>query len=312
MLRARQTLMALPVPDRRRYIEGALRVAGLPTLREAGMTWESMAGWLQSPMDRTAWEAVIPDMGYMALLRNLRNFDEAGVSDAVAETVAAKLCDPERVANSRQFPMRFMSAYRAVGNLRWAHALEKALALSVRNIPRLTGRTLVLVDTSYSMDAAFSKDGTLKRWDAAVLFGVALAQRCDAADVVAYSDRAKQFPVRGGESVLRALDRWRESGYFIGGSTYTAAALTAYFARHDRVVLLTDEQHHGADPSTAIPEDVPLYTFNLAGYRPGGRAGRNRLSFGGLTDTAFRMIGHVEAGHAGRWPWVAAQDEGGR
>jgi hypothetical protein len=295
--------MAMPVPERRALLS---RADPDRALHEAGMTWEALAGWLQGPMDRAAWEAVIPSMGYMALLRNLRNFDEAGVSDAVAETVAARLCDPEQVASSRQFPMRFLSAYRAVGNLRWAHALEKALALSVSNIPALPGRTLVVVDTSYSMNAPFSKDGMLRRWDAAVLFGVALAQRCAGADVVSYSDTSGLFPVRPGESLLRALDRWQAGGFFLGGGTYTAAALSMHYARHDRVVLLTDEQHHGPDPSMAIPADVPLYTFNLAGYRPGGVAGRNRLAFGGLTDLAFKMIPQVEAGRAGRWPWNEA------
>ena len=39
-------------------------------------------------------------MGYMALLRNLRNFDEAGLPDDAAEAVTARLADPEQVAKS--------------------------------------------------------------------------------------------------------------------------------------------------------------------------------------------------------------------
>ncbi|MET9731017.1 TROVE domain-containing protein [Streptomyces sp. NPDC006458] len=75
------------------------------------MTWESLAGWLLGPMDAAAWEAIIRSMGLMALTRNLRNFDEAGVSDEAAEQVAARLADPEEVRRSRQFPYRFLSAY---------------------------------------------------------------------------------------------------------------------------------------------------------------------------------------------------------
>ena len=52
------------------------------------MTWEArFAGRLQGPTSARLWEAVIPSMGYMALLRNLRNFDEAGVADEVAARV---------------------------------------------------------------------------------------------------------------------------------------------------------------------------------------------------------------------------------
>jgi TROVE domain len=64
-------------------------------LRRAGMTWEDALSLAGPAVDKGAlWTAMIPSMGYMALLRNLRNFDEAGVSDVVAATVAAKLADP--------------------------------------------------------------------------------------------------------------------------------------------------------------------------------------------------------------------------
>jgi hypothetical protein len=110
MLRARASLEALPADERRALVSAA---AADPSVAEdrltaAGMTWESLAGWLGGPMDRAAWEAVIPSMGYMALLRNLRNFDDAGVGDDVAARVAAKLSDPDEIARSRQFPYRFV------------------------------------------------------------------------------------------------------------------------------------------------------------------------------------------------------------
>src|SRR5262249_29902723 len=98
-------------------------------LRAAGMTWVDTLSLAWSTEDKEVqWTALIPSMGYMALLRNLRNFDEAGVSDEVAATVADRLADPAQVATSRQFPFRFLSAHRATTNsVRWAHPLERAL-----------------------------------------------------------------------------------------------------------------------------------------------------------------------------------------
>ncbi|SES03144.1 TROVE domain-containing protein [Streptomyces qinglanensis] len=316
MLLARERLTYTPVDQRRDVLanHGDL-------LQQAGMTWEALAGWLQGPMDKQAWEAVIPSMGYMALLRNLRNFDEAGVSDAAAEQVAAKLADPEQVARSRQLPMRFYSAYNAAPSLRWGYALEKALSASLANIPQLAGRTLVLVDTSSSMNEPFSRDGSLMRWDAAALFGIALGQRCARADVVSFSSaryytndrpgaRTKAFPAQRGESLLRAVQRWKGGGWFLGGGTDTAAALRQEFTGHDRVVIVTDEQagHDADDVMRAVPSSVPMYTWNLAGYRVGHAqsGGRGRHTFGGLTDQAFRMIPLLESGRAAAWPWVHA------
>lgn len=308
VLRAREALMALPVAERRQ------RLADPQALAAAGITWEALAGWLQGPMDREAWEAVIPSMGYMARLRNLRNFDQVGVSDEVAATVAAQLADPAEVARSRQLPMRFLSAYRAAPSLRWGHALEQALGHCLANVPALSGRTLVLIDTSGSMHSGFSRDGTLMRWDAATIFGLALAQRCAGADVVSFSAAgtwhkqtfaaSKVFPLRAGESLLRSLDRWQQDGYFIGGGTDTGGALRRHYKTHDRVVIVTDEQS-ATGVNDAIPKAVPMYTWNLAGYQrghaPSGKG--NRHTFGGLSDAAFRMIPLLDRGHTATWPF---------
>ncbi|MEV0468386.1 TROVE domain-containing protein [Nocardia tengchongensis] len=271
----------------------------------ARMTWEAVPSLVNGPWTRELWESIIPSMGYMALLRNLRNFDQAGVSDEVAAKVAARLMDPEQVAKSRQLPMRYLSAYRAAPSLRWAYALEKALDAAVSNIPALPGRTLILIDTSGSMHAGFSKDGTLMRWDAATIFGLALARRCARADVMSYSNHGLPFPLQSGESLLKSLERWKSGGFFIGGGTNTAGTVRATFDRHDRVVILTDEQNGwGGDPGSAMPQQVPLYTWNLAGYQHGHAAGGpNRHTFGGLSDRAFAMIPLLERGENCDWPF---------
>jgi len=310
LLARREMLLSMPVGERRQVLESRA------VLREAGMTWEALAGWLQGPMDATAWEAVIPAMGLMALVRNLRNFDQAGVSDAVAQQVAGRLADPQQVARSRMLPMRFLSAYRAVASLRWSWALEQAIGHCLANVPPLAGRTLILVDTSSSMQAGFSKEGTLQRWDAAAMFGIALASRCAAADLVSFSSaqrswgqapgaRTAQFPMHGGESLLRALDRWRCDGFFLGGGTDTACAVREHLDGHDRVAILTDEQAADGDVGQAVPASTPLYTWNLAGYRHGHApsGGRNRHTFGGLTDQAFQMIPLLERGCDANWPF---------
>lgn len=289
-------------------------------LRQAGMTWEDVLSLAGTRVDKAKlWEALIPSMGFMALLRNLRNFDQAGVSDQVAGQIIGRLADPAEVARSGQLPMRFLSAYRAAPSLRWSYPLEQALGHCLTNIPQMPGRTLILVDTSSSMNETFSKDGVLRSWDAATVFGIALAHRCATVDLVSYSSSArfwgepngphtKPFPMQAGESVLRAVQRWKDGGWFLGGGTATAAAIRKHYAGHDRVVLLTDEQT-GSDPvevSASMPRDRMLVTFNLAGYQHGHApsGGPNRVTIGGLTDQAFRMLPLLEAGRNATWPWL--------
>jgi hypothetical protein len=291
----------------------ALRSAGaeLPELllnsehlRRAGMTWEDALSLVGSKVDKgKLWEAMIPSMGYMALLRNLRNFDKANVSDEVAQQVIERLSDPAQVARSRQFPFRFLAAYRATAgtSVRWAAALEKALSASVSNIPELPGRTLVLVDRSGSMFMPMSGRTELDRSDAAAVFGGAVALRnAGRVTLVQFDDSSREIPVPTGRgSLLKLVEKFTG-----GGGTSTAAAVRKHFNGHDRVIIVTDEQSNGGDPSGVIPKNVPLYTWNLAGYQfTGTSGGSKRHTFGGLTDSAFKLIPMLEAGVDQGWPW---------
>ncbi|MGW1799335.1 TROVE domain-containing protein [Streptomyces sp. NPDC001984] len=303
VLTAHRELMALPVEERRAVVtapDGAERLAA------AGITWEALAGWLQGPMDKAAWEAVIPSMGSMALVRNLRNFDEAGVSDEVAGRVAAKISDPAEVARSRQFPFRYLAAYRHAPSLRWSYPLEQALGHSLANVPALPGRTLVLVDRSGSMFySRLSDRSELNRADAAAVFGAALALRAADADLVEFGTDSRKVRYRKGQSVLKILDRFGDLG-----GTDTTGAVRAHYRKHDRVLIVTDEQYaysrHG-DPTEQVPSQVPVYTWNLAGYRPGhGPSGKgNRHTFAGMSDAAFRMVPLLESARDADWPWAA-------
>lgn len=302
---AHESLMATPVDQRRVYLKR-------PDVRErlalAGMTWEALAGWLQGPMDKAAWEAVIPSMGYMALLRNLRNFDQAGVDDIIAEKVAAKLADPEEVGRSRQFPFRFYAAHKNTGSLRWGHALEKALRACLGNVPALPGRTLVCVDQSPSMFPGYGystpNQSDIALAEKAALFGAAIALRADHADLVGYGFNHYRVPFAKGDAVLQVMSRFR-----MDSGTDTPYAIAGNFRAHDRVIVVTDEQtaysRTGHTVDGAVPASVPVYTWNLGGYETGhGPSGAsNRHTFGGLTDQAFRMIPLLESGRDGAWPF---------
>jgi hypothetical protein len=273
-------------------------------LADAGMTWEDALSAVGSKVDKAKlWEAVIPSMGYMALLRNLRNFDQAGVSDEAAAKVVAKLADRDEVARSRQFPFRFLSAYNAVSHLRWAYPLEQALNYSLANVPVLAGRTLVLVDRSGSMFGPLSERTKLNRADSAALFGAALALRAQNSTLVEFGTHYREVDFDRGESVLHLLGKFTSMG-----GTNTQQAVSATYRAHDRVVILTDEQaaYSGyGDVTASVPKTVPVYTWNLAGYRTGHApsGSGNRHTFGGLVDAAFKLIPLLEAGTDSGWPF---------
>lgn len=308
VIHARRELEAVPTAARRALLREKHGVPFADRLKAAGATWEWLAGWLNDGkgMDADAWAAVLPSMGYMARLRNIRNVEQAGVPASVLDGLAGYLMDPERVARSKQLPMRFLSAYKEMENsLRWAWPLEQGLEHSLDNVPVLPGRTLILVDLSWSMFHAISDQSKLAFWEAAAIFGTALARRAEHADVVAYGSSSRVVKLDRTTSVLSAVRK--HFGSDMGG-TDTFGAVSAHYRRgfHDRVVILTDEQHSGyRSPTAAVDPGTPVYTWNLAGYQAGhGPSGEgNRHTFGGLSDAAFRTIPLIEAGVNVGWPW---------
>jgi len=324
MITARRRLEDISVSARRQLLL-TKPFALQDMLKEAGATWEYLSGWLSDGkgMDAAAWESVIPQMGYMALLRNLRNFDEAGVSDEVAEQVAATIASRSEVERSRQFPFRFLSAYEAAPSDRWKVPLGKALGHCMGNLPELNGSTLIMVDTSASMRNRMSDKSRRRMVDVAALFGVALTYRnIGKVGLYIFGDRAAKHEVTRGGSVLNEVskisNRLGEVGH---GTQIRNSTMQAFGTGYHRVILLSDMQGFGDGPvrhhleasyrndvahlSELIPAHVPIYAFDLSGYAAGviPAGGAARFQLGGLSDATFRMIPQVEAGLTGNWPW---------
>lgn len=301
VLTARKAFLSMDESDQRALV---LSDDGSERLRAAGITWEALSGILPGGLGAREWEAVIPNLGYQALMMNLRNFEEQGVSDTVLEEVSARLRDRDEVLHARLMPMQFLSAYRNAP-MRFQWPLEQGMGHTLENVPALPGRTLILVDCSASMNAPLSARGTLSRMDAASIFGSALALRAQAATLVAYGTDSHVVSFRKADSVLPLSQRFSKMGM-----TETADAVARHFSGHDRVVNLTDEQagqNRRGDVYATVPAKTPVFTWNLAGYEygasPSGSA--NRHTFGGLSDLGFDLISKMEKGRIENWGFLA-------
>lgn len=281
-------------------------------LKAAGFTWEdalSLAG-NRVPKDQL-WNALIlgGNVGYMAMLRNLRNFQEAGISQEATDYVMHKLMDPAAVAKSRQFPFRFWSAYKNATGTQWAHPLEVAIQLSTANIPELTGSTLALIDTSGSMGATLSNKSTIRRDEAAAVFAAALAQKNPGkVDLHMFADYHAEVKTTRGGSILRTVSEVVQRNGEVGWGTQTVPTVRALYNGHDRVMIFTDGQsfaYGGHTLDSSVPADKFVYGFDLAGYQhfdvPSGNGTRHQLA--GLTDGTFRMVPLLERGRSAAWPW---------
>jgi hypothetical protein len=302
-----------PPEARRSY----LRAHGAQALADAGYPWESLSAWLPGGMDAEAWEAVIPTMGVMALLRNLRNFDAAGISTAAQRTVEDKITNPADVAASRIFPYRVWQAYKAAPSDRWKHPLATTLALAVPNLPSFD-RTLFLVDVSGSMTDTLAGRSQVARYELATLMGVTAYQASTNSRLAFFaSNSGRVEPERGASALGFVADsvaavEWHISGFGFGAirlpfrdwqqgplaklgqGTRLHEALAAQFdpKAHDRAIVFTDDQaHDSAHLSAHIPE---ITYFNLGGYRPVSDWGKRRYHVAGYSDAVLGVVAALD------------------
>ncbi|MGW3958875.1 hypothetical protein ACWED2_03565 [Amycolatopsis sp. NPDC005003] len=224
-----------------------------------------LADLLAQPGGLARLEPLIPHLPLSALLAHLRRLDKAGIGFETAMAVAARIADPAEVRASGLGPLRFAAAWRGVDSRRWETALAAGARHSLDAVPRLRGRTLVVIEPGS---------------DTRIVFGLALAQRCAEADIV--HPGGGRFPLEPGESPLHALIRWH--------STESRAAVAA---RPDRVVLVTEQFDEEQEPDA--PAGVPRYVWETRRHsshehEPEFAAGSRRVFFRGLGDVSFRLI----------------------
>lgn len=316
MIQQRQLVDKLEPEARRAFLVSEPVALGL-----SGYTWESLS--TLGKMDQAAWEAMIPSMGIMALIRNLRNFDEAGVSDEVAQLVIDRLMDPEQIARSRQFPYRFLSAFTHVPSLRWGYALERAVQVSAMNIPELPGRTLVLVDTSASMNGTVSARSAMSHVQLGALIGATIAVKTGQADLVGFADGSFTHPIPKGTGILKTVESFTSLVGRVGHGTQMLDALQKNFKGHDRVIIVSDMQCFpylgignngyrvwgvGNKPvtvDTIVPDSVPVFGVNVAGYAATAvnTSKRNRFELAGFSDKLFTLFAVLSQGQGSDWPF---------
>jgi 60 kDa SS-A/Ro ribonucleoprotein len=223
---------------------------------ESADTWEVA---LSSGKDkRETWERLLleKNLGYMALLMNLRNMEEAGVNRLFVEKALL-----DGAENSRALPFRFISAYKHAPG--YAQALSDAMIKAISGETKLMGSTALLVDVSGSMDETITDKSTLLRWEAAAALGILLREICESVRVFTFSESLVEVPnVRGISMIEKISQSQAHSGTYLGG------ALSNVFMKMtpDRVIVVTDEQSHDQIPM--LPVGSRGYIVNVAPYRP--------------------------------------------
>ncbi len=200
-------------------------------------TWEvSLSGGKDK---RETFERLIAEnkLGGLALLRNLRLMQTAGVPRAViGEAIGAMRVD-------RILPYRFIAAARYAPD--FEPELEGAMLKSVKDHVRLSGRTRLLIDVSGSMFHPLSAQSEMTRAEAACGLAILAREICDEVEIFTFSDKVVKVPPRRGFALRDAIVASQPHG-----STYLGRAVSEIDRKGDRLIVFTDEQSHDTVPSS--------------------------------------------------------------
>lgn len=300
---------------------------------EPPFTWEvelSKNGQLplsEQKSKAALWEEFIfregsGSLGYMALIRNLRNMKEAGVSDAAWVRVAQRIKDPIGVSKSKQLPFGFINAHdvailagcpKSVIN-----ALTEATELSLANMPELGKRVWIILDCSGSMNNFSSARATWQRSQVpgdrvaphnspikvGAIFGAALVKASkDAFDAkfTMFDDYAKHVDLDPADSIFTLYAKIMNRN--AGGGTNLQSALnekpTLGF-EPDTVIILSDMEVNrlqSSNVSKIFSPDCVKVAVNLDGGNTtpiSEQAGWTQLS--GWSERIFQFVRFTREG----------------
>jgi hypothetical protein len=203
---------------------------------------------------RAAWERLIQErkLGALALLRNLRNMQAAGVEE---ELVLGAI---RSMRTDRVLPFRFIAAARHAPQ--WEEALEEAMLKSLAERPKLPGKTVLLVDVSGSMTAALSRRSEMLRTDASYGLAILLRELAERASIYSFSNKLVEVPARHGFALRDAIDQSQNHG-----GTLLGGALAGMQERFDRLIVITDEQAH----DKVLAPRGRGYVINIVSFKNG-------------------------------------------
>lgn len=275
-------------------------------------TWEvelSKSGQIASNEEekaefkKEAWVKLIREkkIGYFALLRNLRNIIEQA-SEIINEAIET-LTNEALIKKSLVLPFRYLSAFEEIQKLNEgkivrdvAIALNKAVDISLKNVPVFNGETLVVLDVSGSMEQPGK--GNKSPHIIGALFS-AIFIKSNNADFITFADNAMYRNLNPMDSTITLVNQMK---FASGGTNFHSIFQTAN-KKYDRIIILSDMQGWiGSyvptkafnDYKTSTNCNPIIYSFDLSGYGTMQFPQQNVFCIAGYSDKTLDIMKMLE------------------
>lgn len=281
---------------------------------ETPLTWETELS--ANGNNAKTWEKLIDSgkVGYMALLRNLRNIIKANPSNI--QQVYDIIQDPEHVRKSKQLPFRFLSAYKSVKDISGSKVLdvlENAVDASINNLPKINGTTVISVDVSRSMRSKISAKSDIECSEIALMLAYIANRICENAYIYAFDNNVYKLTMSSRAGILQAV----ESTPIHGGGTNMSLPFQLMISEKinaDRVIILSDNECNSSssfwrlfDANKTVQSyadeyrktsgnDIWVHAIDLQGYGTQQFAGAKTNIIAGWSEKVLDFINLAEQG----------------
>lgn len=245
-------------------------------------------------------------IGYLALLRNLRNIINTGANTEIVKGACTILVDEKLIRQSLVFPhqidlaLEILISECGVSNAKlFIQALNKAYELAIPNLTELfsSGRTAVVFDSSGSMSSKIrlvnNKQGHEAAINKAALIAATLAKGIGA-DVYHFADYCDSIKFNPADSVNTLKNQFLAKQGHVGYGTSFSSIMTKLGNNYDRVFVISDMQGRDAIARNSH-SNAYIYAVDICGYgtsmfKPGDKS----FQIFGYSADIYEMIKKVE------------------
>lgn len=189
-------------------------------------------------------------LGGLAMLRNIRNMNQAGVDTILIKSGISNL------NAGKLLPINFIAA--AIYNPQFEPVIEEKFFECFRK-EKAKGKTAVLIDVSASMGDKLSAKSELCRLDVASSLAMIARETFEDVRLFCFSETIAEIPARRGFAIKDIINGCNHGGTNLGGAIFTILRDIP----HERLIVITDEQS-----ATHVP-DFKGYMINVASNKNG-------------------------------------------
>lgn len=248
------------------------------------------------------WKELVMErkLGYLAMLRNIRNMVEAGMEKdkEMFKAVCDSLANPNFVRKGKVFPYQIYTSIKVVNSLsmmansrtKLIEALDSAMEAAVDNIPSLGDNVWLILDVSGSMTSPIMPSGKTRygsgvdrklypsALEIAAVFTAACLKKTERggnAAVTIFSDNAATLSLNRKDSMLTIVEKIFKSSYGGGTNIWAAQALRPKLGfTPDTCILFSDMQVNTLTGHS-------YYSYGSKGNKPNvlDKLARNMIAF---------------------------------